>query len=97
MTSAQAALDSANSAFTSADGVIKNDIPGLVDGLKATVADVGDTAAELKTFARNGLPQFRDLAEEARRVIASIGAVADRVGRDPSRFLLGNQTPEYRN
>jgi phospholipid/cholesterol/gamma-HCH transport system substrate-binding protein len=97
LTRADAALKSAEAAFNSADGVIKNDIPGLVDGLKATVADVGDTATALKTFARTGLPEFRDLAEEARRVIASIGAVADRVGRDPSRFLLGNQTPEYRN
>lgn len=94
---ADAALASAEAAFSSADGVIKNDIPALVDGLKATVADVGDTATELKAFARTGLPQYRDLAEEARKVIASIGAVADRVGRDPSRFLLGNQTPEYRN
>ena len=71
--------------------------PGLVDGLNATVVDVGETAEELKAFARTGLPQFRDLAADARKVIASSGAVADRIGRDPSRFLLGNQTPEYRN
>jgi phospholipid/cholesterol/gamma-HCH transport system substrate-binding protein len=94
---ADAALTEAEAAFASADGVIKNDIPGLVEGLKATVADVGDTAEELKAFARSALPQYRDLAADARKVIASIGAVADRIGRDPSRFLLGTQTPEYRN
>lgn len=94
---ADAAMTKAEAAFSSADAVIKNDIPALVDGLKATVADVGETAEELKAFARTGLPQFRDLAADARKVIASIGAVADRIGRDPSRFLLGNQTPEYRN
>jgi phospholipid/cholesterol/gamma-HCH transport system substrate-binding protein len=94
---ADAALAEAEAAFASADAVIKDDIPGLVDGLKATVADVGETAAELKAFARAALPQFRDLAADARKVIASIGAVADRIGRDPSRFLLGTQTPEYRN
>ena len=93
---ADAALGKAEAAFTSADAVIKDDIPGLVDGLKATVADVGDTATELKAFARSALPQYRDLAADARKVIANIGAVADRIGRDPSRFLLGTQTPEYR-
>lgn len=94
---ADAALVKAEAAFASADAVIKDDIPGLVDGLKATVADVGDTATELKTFAQSALPQYRDLATEASRVIAAIGAVADRIGRDPGRFLLGTQTPEYRN
>ncbi len=94
---ADAALGKAEAAFASADAVIKSDIPGLVDELKATAADVGDTASELKTFARSALPQYRDLAADARKVIANIGAVADRIGRDPSRFLLGTQTPEYRN
>jgi phospholipid/cholesterol/gamma-HCH transport system substrate-binding protein len=94
---ADAALTSAEAAFSSADTVIKDDIPSLVDGLKATVADVGETAEELKAFAQTGLPQFRDLAADARKVVASIGAVADRIGRDPGRFLLGTQTPEYRN
>lgn len=90
-------LAKAESAFAGADAVIKDDVPALVDGLKATVADVGDAAGALKTFARGALPQYQDLAQEARKVIATIGTVADRIGRDPSRFLLGNQTPEYRN
>ena len=90
-------MGKAETTFDSANAVLKDDIPGLVDGLKATVADVGDTASELKTFAQSALPQYRDLATEASRVIAAIGAVADRIGRDPGRFLLGTQTPEYRN
>jgi phospholipid/cholesterol/gamma-HCH transport system substrate-binding protein len=94
---ADAALGKAEAAFANADAVIKDDIPGLVAELKATAADVGDTASELKTFASSALPQYRDLAADARKVIANIGAVADRIGRDPSRFLLGTQTPEYRN
>lgn len=94
---ADAALVKAEEAFAGADAVIKNDIPGVVDGLKATVADVGDAASELRAFAAAALPQYRDLATDARKVIATIGAIADRVGRDPGRFLLGNQTPEYRN
>lgn len=94
---ADAALTKAEAAFADAGAVIKDDIPGLVDGLKSTMADVGASAAELKVFAQSALPQFRDLAADARQVIATIGAVAERIGQDPSRFLLGNQTPEYRN
>ena len=94
---ADAALAKAEAAFASADAVIKDDIPEVISGLKVTVADVGDAAAELRTFAQGALPQYRDLAADARKVIATIGAVADRVGRDPGRFLLGDQTPEYRD
>lgn len=46
---------------------------------------------------QSALPQFRDLAADARRVIGTIGDVAERIGRDPSRFFPGIQTPEYRN
>jgi phospholipid/cholesterol/gamma-HCH transport system substrate-binding protein len=87
---ADAALANAEAAFASADQVIRDDI-------RATIERVASVAAELRTFARSALPQYRDLAADARRVIASIGAVADRIGRDPGRFLLGTQTPEYRN
>ena len=94
---ADAALGKAESAFASADAVIKDDIPVLVDGLKETVSEVKDTATALKAFAQSALPQYRDLATDARKVIASIGAVADRIGRDPGRFQLGTQNPQYRN
>jgi phospholipid/cholesterol/gamma-HCH transport system substrate-binding protein len=87
---ADAALADAQAALARADQVIRDDI-------RATIETVASVAAELRTFARTALPQYRDLAADARRVIASIGAVADRIGRDPGRFLLGTQTPEYRN
>ncbi len=94
---ADAALGKAEAAFASADGVIKNDIPPLVEELTATSGDIRATAGELKSFAQTGLPQYQDLAADARKVLATIGAVADRIGRDPGRFFLGNQTPDYRN
>lgn len=94
---ADAALSAAEAAFANANTVIKDDIPGLVDGLKTTVADVGATAAELKDFAQTELPQYGALATRARGVLDSIAKVVDRIGRDPGRFLLGTQTPDYRN
>ncbi len=94
---ADAALTQAEAAFASANAVIADDIPGLVDGLKSTVADIGETARELKKFARNDLPQFGGLAAQASTVLDTINGLAGRIGSDPGRFLLGNQTPEYRN
>lgn len=94
---ADAALTNAEKAFASADAVFKDDIPDLVAGLKAAVADVGGAARELEEFARNDLPQYGVLASEARVLLDTLGALATRVGSDPGRFLLGNQTPDYRN
>lgn len=94
---ADGALAEAETAFANANSVIADDIPGLVDGLKSTVADIGETARQLKDFARNDLPQFGGLATQASSVLEKISALAGRIGSDPGRFILGNQTPEYRN
>jgi len=94
---ADAAISEAETTFASVNTVIKGDIPGLMDGVKAAVADVSRAAEGLKEFAETGLPQYGVLANEARNLVANFGALADRIGSDPSRFLLGNQTPAYRN
>jgi phospholipid/cholesterol/gamma-HCH transport system substrate-binding protein len=94
---ADAALTAAEAAFANADAVITDDLPGLLDGLKTTVADIGAAAAEVKDFARTDLQEYGALATRAQGVLGTIGTVVDRIGRDPGRFLLGTQTPEYRN
>lgn len=94
---ADTALGQAETAFASADTVLQNDIPGLVDELKATAAEIGASAGEIKAFAKNDLRQFTGLVNEASRVLDTINSLAKRVGKDPGRALLGNQTPEYRN
>ena len=94
---ADAALTAAEAAFANADAVITDDLPGLLDGVKTTVADIGAAAAEVKDFARTDLQEYGALATRAQGVLGTIGTVVDRIGRDPGRFLLGTQTPEYRN
>ena len=85
------------------EGVTEREADGGVTEDEVEIADSGGvgkgraTAGELKSFAQTGLPQYQDLAADARKVLATIGAVADRIGRDPGRFFLGNQTPDYRN
>ena len=93
---ADAALIEAQTAFASGNAVIKTDLPELIDPLKTAIKDVARSAAGLEEFSRTGLPQFGSLAQEARGLVASIGALTDRISSDPGRFLLGNQTPAYR-
>lgn len=94
---ADAALLEAQTAFASANTVIGDELPAMVDRLKAAVDDIGRAAAGIETFTETGLPQYRALAQETRALVANIGAIANRIGSDPGRFLLGNQTPAYRN
>lgn len=94
---ADSALTEAQTAFASANMVIWAELPALVDRLKAALDEIGRSATGIETFTRTGLPQFRALVQETRSVVANIGATASRIGSDPGRFLLGNQTPAYRN
>ena len=93
---ADAALAEAQKAFATGNEVLGRDLPDLVATLKTAVDDVGRSAAGLEDFTRNGLPQFTALASDARGLISSIGALTSRIGNDPTRFLLGTQTPAYR-
>lgn len=97
LTRADAALAAAEKTFTSADGVIDKDLPEVIAALKSAMADVAGSAAAFETFSRTGLPQFNTLAQDARGLVGSLRALSDRISRDPARFLLGNQTPAYRN
>lgn len=97
LTRADAALEQAEKAFASANTVIGADIPDLMAALKATLADVRRSASGLADFTSTGLPRFSTLAQEARTMVGSIRALSDRISSDPARFLLGNQTPAYRN
>jgi len=93
---ADTALIAAESAFDGANSVIVDDMPGIISGLNSTIASLGRSAAGVESFSRNGLPQFGTFATEARALVASLSALTNRIASDPGRFLLGNQTPDYR-
>jgi phospholipid/cholesterol/gamma-HCH transport system substrate-binding protein len=94
---ADTALAEVETTFNGTNALLRDDMPGLVADLKSTIADVGQTAAALRDFASTGLPQYGSLATEARSVITRFGVLADKISSDPGRFLLGTQTPTYRN
>ena len=47
-------------------------------------------------FATSGLPQYTRLARETRNLVANLENLARQIERDPARFFLNRQTPEFR-
>ena len=45
---------------------------------------------------RAGLPQFVRFTQEARKLVQNLERVTAKIERDPARFLLGTQSPEFR-
>ncbi|WP_114964244.1 MlaD family protein [Alkalilacustris brevis] len=96
--------------MTRLDGAIaqvSDDIPAVTADLRAAAEsarvaflDMGEvvgTAGEAVTgFATTGLPQYTRLAQETRNLIASLERVTRQIERDPTRFFLDRQTPEFR-
>lgn len=104
LTTAEAAFTTADETLTEAKGavasiktVVADDLPAIVQRLQSASEGVDKAAAAFEAFTRNGLPQFTSLGSEARGLIAEIAALTRRIGSDPGRFILGDQTPDYRN
>lgn len=94
---ANGALTAAQGAFANADLVIRDDLPALMATARSVLASAASTVETVQGFTQNGLPQFTALATDARGLVANIGRVTERIGTDPGRFFLGDQTPDYRN
>ncbi len=90
-------LTEAKAAVTGIKAVVADDLPAIVQSLKGASDNVSKAAAAFETFTQTGLPQFTSLGSEARGLVAEITALARRIGSDPGRFILGDQTPDYRN
>jgi phospholipid/cholesterol/gamma-HCH transport system substrate-binding protein len=95
-----AALAAAESSFAAADGVLGRDIPALFADLTSAVDSTTGAMDSIRTLAQRDLPvlsvQAGTLILDASRVIAAFDALARQIANDPGRFLLGNETPEYR-
>ena len=96
-TTADDTLTEAKDAVTAVKTVVKDDLPAIVKSLQDASGSVSKAAGAFEGFTRNGLPQFASLGSEARGLVADISALARRIGSDPGRFILGDQTPDYRN
>jgi phospholipid/cholesterol/gamma-HCH transport system substrate-binding protein len=97
---ADGALAAAEASFAAVDAVLADDVPALVAGLQSAIDSTSGVMAQLDGLTRRDLPgissQVRALIADASGVIATFNALAGQISRDPGRFILGNDTPEYR-
>jgi len=96
-------MASLNGALDQVSGALPGITADVRDTLAraATVADsldgiVNDNAGQIDDFMKSGLPQFVRFVQEGNRLLINLQRLTDKIERDPARFLLGTQTPEYR-
>lgn len=86
---------------------VSDDIPAITADLRKAAETVNQAFQELgevvsasgpsvRDFAASGLPQYTRLARETRNLIANLESLARQIERDPARFFLNRQTPEFR-
>lgn len=96
--------------IASLDGAIdqvSTDLPGMSDDLRAASRAAADTFAQLqrlatessppiREFTTTALPLYSRLAQESRALIANLDKLTNQIQRDPTRFFLDRETPEFR-
>jgi phospholipid/cholesterol/gamma-HCH transport system substrate-binding protein len=86
---------------------VSEDIPGITADLRSAAKTANDTfddlgqvvrqsGASVQEFTASGLPQYTQLARETRNLIDSLERIAQQIERNPARFFLNRQTPEFR-
>lgn len=93
-------LAAASKGFATAEAVLSSDIAALIDRVTTAADSAGDAADGFAAFARRDLPQIATrigaVIRSAETLIASTDSLVRQIGANPGRFLLGNQTPDYR-
>ena len=86
---------------------VSDDIPAITadlrraaDSASTTFAQLGQivsaSGAPVAAFTTTGLPQYTQLARETRNLIANLERLTRQIERDPARFFLNRQSPEFR-
>lgn len=57
---------------------------------------MADSGEPIRQFTTSGLPQYMQLAQETRALIANFERIARQIERNPAQFFLNRQTPEFR-
>lgn len=98
--------DSARRLTDSIDAM-SSDIPAITSELRATLTRANTTVGRIDTivagaagpvgeFTAQGLPQFVRFTADARDLVARLDRIAAQLERDPARFFLGAQAPDFR-
>ncbi|MFP7673813.1 MlaD family protein [Marivita sp. S0852] len=93
--------------LNTAIGQVSAEIPGISTDLRAASQSAAETFAELRRltdaaspsireFTTTALPLYSRLAQESRALIANLDRLTSQIQRDPTRFFLDAETPEFR-
>jgi phospholipid/cholesterol/gamma-HCH transport system substrate-binding protein len=86
---------------------VAGDIPAITADLQAAGAAaetafaslnrlVTNSAGPVEAFTTTGLAGYTRLAQEARTLVGNLEALTAQIQRDPARFFLNQQTPDFR-
>jgi phospholipid/cholesterol/gamma-HCH transport system substrate-binding protein len=103
ITGLESTIDSLDTAISQ----VSDDLPEMSADLRAASQAAFDTFAELRRltddsspaireFTTIALPLYSRLAQESRSLIANLDRLTDQITRDPTRFFLDRETPEFR-
>lgn len=102
-----AGLETSLNTLNSAVAAVTDDLPLISADLRSASQSASDAFAELRSiasssapsvreFASTALPLYTRLAQETRTLIANLDRLTQQIERDPTRFFLDRQTPEFR-
>jgi len=86
---------------------VADDLPLITADVRATLTSANsfvrnldailiENRTQIDAFMRAGLPQFVRFTQEARSLVENLQRVTQKLERDPARFILGTQSPEFR-
>ncbi|HBT01910.1 MAG TPA: MCE family protein [Citreicella sp.] len=100
LTKVDGVLDAVETGLGATDGLLARDIPALIADLRSAVASTTAAMTALRGVVQGEVPRLSTqagaLIQQTSGVIATFDALARQIASDPGRFLLGNETPEYR-
>jgi phospholipid/cholesterol/gamma-HCH transport system substrate-binding protein len=99
--SADATLAVLRGAVTTADGVVENDLRGLIQELRSTATSVTkvsdglnviveETRQPIADFSAEGLYEFSGLIADMRALMGDLSRLTTAIESDPAQFLFGD-------
>lgn len=99
-------LESSLASLNSAIGDVSADLPEITEGLRGASASAERAFADLQRitasagpavteFTNTGLPLYTRLADETRALVRNLDRLTLQIQRDPARFFLDQQSPEF--
>jgi phospholipid/cholesterol/gamma-HCH transport system substrate-binding protein len=100
-------LQTSMTALNGAIDQVSSDIPVITADLRSASQSaeaafsslqgaITQASPSVSDFARTGLPLYTRLAEETRALIRNLDRLTNQIQRDPTRFFLDRQSPEFR-